>query len=96
LTELIVVVAGVALMPRGVFDRRVARSILLSMLSGGAMALAAFGTRTFGPFLSAPIAVLTYGVAAWVTGAIEPEQIAAVGALVKRRMLRFRRAPSRD
>lgn len=73
-SEAIVVGCGIALAPRGVFDRRLVRSILLAVVAGGAMAATARLARPLTSFVAAPISVLVYGAALLVTGAIEKEQ----------------------
>ncbi|MEO6598800.1 MAG: polysaccharide biosynthesis C-terminal domain-containing protein [Polyangiaceae bacterium] len=54
-SEVLVIGCGLALAPRGTFDRRFARSVLLATLSGGAMALAAHFMRHITPFVAAPL-----------------------------------------
>jgi O-antigen/teichoic acid export membrane protein len=90
--ELIVVGAGLALMPKGVFDRRLGRLVLLSTLSGVVMAGVALLTRPLiGPFASAPVAVLAYGASLWLTKALEQEQIDALRGFVGRAVSKFKR-----
>jgi O-antigen/teichoic acid export membrane protein len=90
-SELLVVVAGVALMPRGVFDRRLLRSGLMSLLSGGAMVPVALATRSLNPFLSAPLAIIAYGIALFATGAIDKEQLSKIRGIVERKFPRLAR-----
>jgi O-antigen/teichoic acid export membrane protein len=89
-SELVVVVAGIAMMPKGVFDRRFVRSFLLSLLAGGAMAAVAFGTRWLNPFVAAPLALLAYGVVIVATGGIEKHQIEMVRSKFQRVLGRFK------
>jgi hypothetical protein len=79
---------GVALAPRGIFDRRVARSALLALVSGGVMAAAAHLMKPITPFVAAPLAVAAYVGALVVTGAIEKTQLAAGRAFIVRKVLR--------
>jgi O-antigen/teichoic acid export membrane protein len=90
--ELIVVGAGIALMPKGVFDRRLGRLVFLSVVCGLVMAGVALLTRPLiGPFASAPVSVLAYGAAIWLTKALEQEQIDALRGFVGRILSKFRR-----
>jgi O-antigen/teichoic acid export membrane protein len=88
ISEAIVVGCGIALAPRGVFDRRLVRSILLALVAGGAMAVTARLARPLTSFVAAPISVLVYGAALLMTGAIEKEQADDVRSYLGRK-LRF-------
>jgi O-antigen/teichoic acid export membrane protein len=88
-SELFVVVAGVALMPRGVFDRRLARSLLFSVVAGAAMAGIAWVTRPIGALPSAVLAVIAYAVTLWVTGGLEKAQMDAIRGFMGRVFLRL-------
>ncbi|MEI9953261.1 MAG: polysaccharide biosynthesis C-terminal domain-containing protein [Pseudomonadota bacterium] len=89
-SEVVVVALGVALAPQGIFDRRFARSLLLALASGAAMILVAASTRSVTPFVSAPLAVITYAASLWVTGALEQSHVEAIRNFVGRRILRRR------
>ncbi|HEX3849761.1 MAG TPA: oligosaccharide flippase family protein, partial [Polyangiaceae bacterium] len=71
ISEALVVTCGVALAPRGIFDRRFARGMGLALFSGGVMTLAAYLMKPITPFVAAPIAVAAYAVALIATGGIE-------------------------
>jgi Na+-driven multidrug efflux pump len=90
ISETLMVSAGLLLLPKGVFDRALVKSLALAVLSGMAMAGAAYGLRrlTSASFLTAPLAVLTYGLALYWTGAIRREQLAAVQEFVRRKLRR--------
>jgi O-antigen/teichoic acid export membrane protein len=92
ISEALVVGCGIALAPRGVFDRRLVRSILLALVAGGAMAAAAYVARPLTSFVAAPISVLVYGVALLLTGAVEKEQAEAMKDYLGRK-LRFLKRP---
>jgi O-antigen/teichoic acid export membrane protein len=87
-SEVLVIGCGIALAPRGIFDRRFARSVLLALLSGGVMALAAHLMKSLNPFVAAPFAVAAYVIALVATGGIEKAQLAAARALIARKLLR--------
>jgi O-antigen/teichoic acid export membrane protein len=90
LSESLVVVGGLLLMPRGIVDRVLVRTLLLALLSGALMAAAAFAMKGWvNAFVAAPIAVVVYFAAALLTGAIRKSQRDAVLGGVKRRVARF-------
>jgi O-antigen/teichoic acid export membrane protein len=90
ISELLVVVCGIALSPRGVFDRQLYKSLLLAGLAGAAMAGVALLTKTISLFLAVPAALLAYGVVAWFSGAIQPSTIDMIKGFVGRRLSRAR------
>jgi len=85
ISELLVVVCGVWLAPRGIFDRGLARSLLLALASGAVMALVALLTKPISLFLAVPLAVLSYGLAAWFSGALQPSTVELVKRFVARK-----------
>ena len=88
ISELIMVAAGIALMPKGVFDRSLAKSQLIAMLAGAAMAGAAFLLQRIPSLLAAALAALTYGAALYCMGAIKREQLAWLWAALRRKLQR--------
>jgi len=60
-SELIVVACGVVLMPSGMFDARLRRTLFFALISGLAMALVARLLHALSPFIAAPLALLAYG-----------------------------------
>jgi O-antigen/teichoic acid export membrane protein len=90
LSEVLVVACGVALAPRGIFDRRFARLLALALVSGAAMAVVAHALRAINSFIAAPIALCAYGVALVLTGAVEKQQIQSARAIIARKLSRAR------
>jgi O-antigen/teichoic acid export membrane protein len=90
ISEALVVACGIALAPRGIFDRRFARSVGLAVLSGLAMVLVASALKSITPFVAAPLAVLAYGAALLATGGIEKAHVAAIRGFVGRKLSRAR------
>jgi O-antigen/teichoic acid export membrane protein len=86
LSEVVVLVFGVAMTPRGIFDRRFWRSLLLAAVSGVAMVGVARALSFLSPFLVAPIAVCAYAGTLWLTGGIDKSHVAAIRELVGRRL----------
>ena len=90
LSELVVITLGLWLMPPGIFDARLRRTLLFGLLSGAAMALVAWLLRSLNPFLAAPVALLTYGTALFMTGEITRADIARVLGVIQRKLGRIR------
>jgi O-antigen/teichoic acid export membrane protein len=90
ISEALVVGCGVALAPRGIFNGELNKSLLLATLSGVAMAVVAWLTKPISLFLAVPAALLTYGVAAWLSGAVQQVTIDMFKDIVARRLRRAR------
>ena len=90
LSEALVVGCGVALAPRGVFNGELNKSLFLAALSGVAMAIVAWLTKPISLFLAVPAALLTYALAAWLSGALQKATIDMVKDIVARRLRRAR------
>jgi hypothetical protein len=88
LSELFVVICGVALSARGLFDRSLAKSLFLAILAGAAMAGVAWFTKPISMWLAVPAAVLTYGVVAYLIGAIQPATLDMIKGFVNRKLKR--------
>ena len=86
LSELAVVAFGVAMSPKGIFDRGLWRTLGLGFLAGGAMIAVAVLLRSISPFLGAPVALVAYAATLWVTGGID-RALAARGLEAVRRKL---------
>jgi O-antigen/teichoic acid export membrane protein len=90
ISESFVIIGAIALVPRGVLDRSVLRTVALALLSGAAMAAVAFALKNrITPFVAAPVAVLTYIAVALISGAITKSQRDAVLGVLRRRFARF-------
>ena len=91
-SEVVVIVSGLILVPKGVLDRRLGRALLFALLSGAAMGGVAWVTRGLWPILGASLAVSAYAVVLVASGGVEKDQMAAIRASIERRLSRFRRA----
>jgi hypothetical protein len=90
ISEFLVVICGLALVPRGALDRTVLRTVALALVSGAVMAAAAFIMKgRISPFIAAPIAGSAYVAAALATGAVTKSQRDAVLGALRRRLGRF-------
>jgi O-antigen/teichoic acid export membrane protein len=90
LSEVLVVGCGVALSPRSVFDRSFAKSFALASLAGVAMAGVGLVLKPVSLFLAVPAAGLTYVVAAWFGGAVQPATVETIKGTLARKFARFR------
>jgi O-antigen/teichoic acid export membrane protein len=90
IAEAVVVGCGVALAPRGLFDRGFFKSMSLSVLAGAAMVGVALLTKPISMFLAVPASLLTYGVVAWFSGAVQPSTMAQIKGFLGRKLARFR------
>jgi O-antigen/teichoic acid export membrane protein len=84
ISEATMITLGVALAPRGVFDRRFGRVVGLALASGGAMVLTAAIARPLPAYLAAPLSLCAYAGALWATGGIDRDQVASVRDAVGR------------
>jgi O-antigen/teichoic acid export membrane protein len=90
LSELMVVIAGLAMLPAGIRSRDTLRTIGLALLSGVAMVGAALLMAPITSFVAAPLAVVVYVVALKLTGGLEQQHIDMLRGLVARKLLRKR------
>jgi O-antigen/teichoic acid export membrane protein len=94
LSELLVVLCGMALVPRGLFDRGLGKSLLMASLAGVGMIAVAHFTKPISLFLAVPASLLIYVLVAWFGGAVQPATVEMLKGILGRRLGRFRRAPS--
>jgi O-antigen/teichoic acid export membrane protein len=90
LSEIMMLVVGFWIVPKGIFDRKLAKGIALAVAAGGAMAVVARVLAGVPWFVSAPLAVVAYGVALWLIGGLDREQIEAMKGIVARKAGRGR------
>jgi O-antigen/teichoic acid export membrane protein len=85
ISEAFMMAFGIALAPPGVFDKRLQRHILITLVAGAAMAATAYFARGLPTLVAAPLAFVTYGVVLWRLGGLEGEQFNNLWAAVRRR-----------
>jgi O-antigen/teichoic acid export membrane protein len=90
LSEVAVVICGIVLTPRGVFDRKFFRVFLLSLVAGAALVAVSRLLVSFSPYIGGPLALMAYIATLWFTGAIEKDKIEALRQAVMRRFARAR------
>jgi O-antigen/teichoic acid export membrane protein len=88
ISESLMVIAGVALMPRGVFDRKLAKTLLLAVASGAVMTGTSFALHDLPSLAAAPLAVLMYGLALYLSGAVSKQQAVALADALRRKLIR--------
>ena len=89
-SETLMLVVGIVLMPRGIFDRTILGATARALLAGGVMVGVARLLAALSPFLAAPIAVAAYAGALFAVGGIEKEQLAMLRSFVARKAARRR------
>jgi O-antigen/teichoic acid export membrane protein len=89
ISEVLVVACGAWLLPRGVIDRSMLKSVTLSMLAGAAMAVVAYFGKRVSIFLALPASFATYATLAWVSGAVQPSTAAMLKGFVARKLARL-------
>jgi O-antigen/teichoic acid export membrane protein len=88
LGEALMLVIGLAMMPRGIFDRSIVRTALQAAAAGGAMVVVARLLPNVTQFVVAPLAGLAYLVVLYAVGGIDKSQIESVKGMVRRKILR--------
>jgi O-antigen/teichoic acid export membrane protein len=86
--EVLLVVIGVSLMPRGIFDRSMLKIALQAGGAGLAMVVVARLLPNVTQFVVAPLAVLVYFVVLYAVGGIEKRQVESIKGMVRRKILR--------
>jgi O-antigen/teichoic acid export membrane protein len=81
--EMLMVAAGLYLLPRGIFERSVWRSYASVTAAGAAMAIVALALSRVTPYAAAPAALLAYAVCLWFTGG--KSQIDILRSLLRRK-----------
>jgi O-antigen/teichoic acid export membrane protein len=84
-SEVLMVAGGIALMPRGVFDRKLGYKLLRGLAAGAAMAAVGRATVSLTSFASAPLAVAAYAASLWMLGGLDREDLDALRGLLRRR-----------
>lgn len=84
ISEAIMIGFGVALAPRGIFDRAFGRLLLVVGVSGSAMAVVGQLALPLSSYVAAPLALAAYAVVLWLTGGIETNQLQVVRSALGR------------
>jgi O-antigen/teichoic acid export membrane protein len=84
-TELMMLIAGIWLLPSGVLDRSVLRSGVQTLAAGAAMAAVAWLLRGHDSLWVAPIALAAYAATLFGTGGVDREQLAILTRRATRR-----------
>jgi O-antigen/teichoic acid export membrane protein len=81
-SEVLMIGAGIWLLPPGIFDRKLIRGLVLTLLAGGAMVGAALAMSGLTPFLAAPLSVVAYLVCLWAVGGLNQGQTEMLRSMV--------------
>jgi O-antigen/teichoic acid export membrane protein len=90
LSEVMMVVVGIWLLPRGIFDRSVLKGIALAAAAGAVMAVTARLLSGITPFVAAPLSVVAYFVCMRATGGLDKEHVEMLTGAIARRLKRRR------
>ena len=93
IAESLMVISGVVLMPKAVFDRQLLLGLLRLFVAGAAMFGAGMLLRNLSPFLAAPIVALVYLGSLRAIGGLKAEQLALFKDIVKRKASRTSAPP---
>jgi O-antigen/teichoic acid export membrane protein len=84
-SEALMIVCGVALVPKGVFDGKLRRVMALTAVSGIGMLVTARLAQPLGPIAAAPLSFVAYAFCLWLTGVVDKNQVASIVSAVLRR-----------
>jgi hypothetical protein len=84
ISEAIMIGFGVALAPRGLFDRAFGRLLLVVAVSGAAMAIVGQLALPMSSYVAAPLALAAYAAVLWMTGGVDANHLQAVRAAMRR------------
>jgi O-antigen/teichoic acid export membrane protein len=84
-SEVLMVGAALVLVPKGILDRELGKTLLRTALAGGAMVVVAWLLSSITPFVAAPLAVVTYLACLWGIGGLDADQIATFRSIIARK-----------
>jgi O-antigen/teichoic acid export membrane protein len=84
-SESLMVVGGLALLPPGLLDRALLRKLAAALAAGAVMALCAWLTSALPQLARAALAVLVYGLSAFLLGAIDGRELREFAGSLRRR-----------
>lgn len=85
-SEVVMVGFGLALVPKGVLDRRLARLFGALFVSAAAFAGAAWACSGLPAVIGATAACAAYTLALWLTGAVDAQQLQTIAAALGRKL----------
>jgi O-antigen/teichoic acid export membrane protein len=85
LTEAMMIVAGLALLPRGIVDSKLKRVCALTVIAGAGMVVIAQAAAPLGPLVAAPLSLVAYVSGLWLTGGVDGHQVSTIADAVLRR-----------
>jgi hypothetical protein len=90
LNEALMVIGGLWLSAKGLFVPSVLKTFLSTALGATAMASIAWLLRGLTPFVAAPLSVVGYCVAVWLTGGVDRDQMDKLFAFFRQKLSRRR------
>jgi len=85
-SEVLMLVSGLFLAPKGIFDRSLRRELMLALFAGGVMVGVAYALSGFSPFLAGPAAFGAYVACLFATGAVDKEQVQTITTMLRVKM----------
>jgi O-antigen/teichoic acid export membrane protein len=83
--EVLMVAAGLYLLPPDIFNRSHWRSYASVAAAGVMMAMAALALSSLNPYAAAPLALLAYAACLWFTGGVDKGQLELLYSLARRK-----------
>jgi Na+-driven multidrug efflux pump len=84
-SEAVMIAFGIALVPKGVFDKKLIRVIAFTLVSGLGMVVIALVAKPLSAFVAAPLSLGAYAAGLWLTGVLDKNQVNVIlGAVTKR------------
>jgi O-antigen/teichoic acid export membrane protein len=90
-SEALVVGCGIVLAPKGVFDRRMVKPLLLAFIAGAGMVVVGILLKHWNLWVGAVVASIVYVVLLYLLGGVEQEYAERVRSLVARKAGMFKR-----
>lgn len=90
LCEILLVGVALYMIPRGVVNRELAKSLGKGAIAGIAMVAAALSLRSVNPWLAAPVAAAVYFIALYLIGGVDMTQLTRITDGIKNRFARVR------
>jgi O-antigen/teichoic acid export membrane protein len=85
ISEAVMIGFGVALAPKGLFDKKLRRIIAFTCIAGLGMVAVALVLRPLGALIAAPFSLGAYAAGLWISGVLDKNQLDVIrGAVVKR------------
>jgi O-antigen/teichoic acid export membrane protein len=86
-SEILMVAAGLYLLPKGILDRALVRKLFAALLAGSALSAVAWSLSSLSSFIAAPLAMTAYVACLWMTGGLDRAQLETMRALFSKKVV---------